>query len=177
MRREGRRHESKGLRLGIRRRLRCHSRVRADLRPRRPDPDVSHDGRSAHPQADAEDARSRPVRKYFQDATDKKGGYFSHIDPITLEPAQPIRWARTGAKKNWNSVGDHAPAYLINLYLATGEKEATPDFLESTRSTPSHVTSRTTMNSPFVQEKFFEDWSEGSAPGAGSRTAPSSGTT
>ena len=30
---------------------------------------------------------------------------------------------RNRAKKNWNSVGDHAPAYLINLFLATGEKE------------------------------------------------------
>ena len=29
----------------------------------------------------------------------------------------------TASRKNWNSVGDHAPAYLINLYLATGAKQ------------------------------------------------------
>ncbi|MFM7793187.1 MAG: N-acyl-D-glucosamine 2-epimerase, partial [Microcystis panniformis] len=42
------------------------------------------------------------------------GGYFSHLDPITLEPLSDALGANKG-KKNWNSVGDHAPAYLINL--------------------------------------------------------------
>src|SRR5690606_22859203 len=60
-------------------------------------------------------------------------------------------------KKNWNSVGDHAPAYLINLYLATGE-ERYAKMLEYTFDTitkyfPDYD------NSPFVQEKFYEDWS------------------
>lgn len=88
---------------------------------------------------------------------DKEGqGYFSHIDPITLDPrAESL--GRNRARKNWNSVGDHAPAYLINLYLATGEQKYA-DFLEYTFDTiakyfpdPDH--------SPFVQEKFYEDWS------------------
>ena len=48
------------------------------------------------------------------------GGYFSHLDPVTLDPRSESLGANKG-KKNWNSVGDHAPAYLINLYLATGE--------------------------------------------------------
>lgn len=86
----------------------------------------------------------------------EKGGYFSHLDPITLDPRSPSLGANC-AKKNWNSVGDHAPAYLINLYLATGEKRYA-DFLENTFDTitryfPDYE------HSPFVQEKFFEDWS------------------
>lgn len=85
------------------------------------------------------------------------GGYFSHIDPITLDPrAESL--GRNRARKNWNSVGDHAPAYLINLYLATGEQKYA-DFLEYTFDTiakyfPDYE------NSPFVQEKFYEDWSK-----------------
>lgn len=86
-----------------------------------------------------------------------KGGYFSHIDPISLDPrAESLQHNR--AKKNWNSVGDHAPAYLVNLYLATGE-ERYADFLVYTADTiakyfPDYD------NSPFVQERFFEDWSK-----------------
>ncbi len=57
--------------------------------------------------------------RFFLDK--EKGGYFSHLDPITLDPRSEALGANR-AKKNWNSVGDHAPAYLINLYLATGEE-------------------------------------------------------
>src|SRR5262249_14815064 len=61
------------------------------------------------------------------------GGYFSHIDPITFNPrAESLGQDR--ARKNWNSVGDHAPAYLINLWLATGE-DAHLDFLAYTADT------------------------------------------
>lgn len=84
------------------------------------------------------------------------GGYFSHIDPITLD-ARVESLGRNRARKNWNSVGDHAPAYLINLYLATGEK-AYADMLEYTFDTiEAHFPDY--ENSPFVQEKFMEDWS------------------
>jgi mannose/cellobiose epimerase-like protein (N-acyl-D-glucosamine 2-epimerase family) len=92
--------------------------------------------------------------KYFLDKSEK-GGYFSHIDPVTFSPhAECLGGNR--ARKNWNSVGDHAPAYLINLYLATGD-EAYARMLETTFDTivrrfPDYE------NSPFVQEKFFEDW-------------------
>jgi hypothetical protein len=83
------------------------------------------------------------------------GGYFSHIDPINLDPrSQSLGENR--AKKNWNSVGDHAPAYLINLYLATGE-ERYGRMLEYTFDTiAGHFPDYDC--SPFVQEKFFEDW-------------------
>lgn len=84
------------------------------------------------------------------------GGYFSHLDPVTLDPRSESL-GDNRAKKNWNSVGDHAPAYLINLWLATGKQEYA-DMLEYTFDTiverfPDYE------NSPFVQERFYEDWS------------------
>ncbi len=86
----------------------------------------------------------------------EKGGYFSHIDPITLDPRAPSL-QHNRAKKNWNSVGDHAPAYLINLYIATHDPKYA-SFLEHTFDTiTEHF--QDYENSPFVQEKFFEDWS------------------
>ncbi len=92
--------------------------------------------------------------KFFIDR--EQGGYFSHIDPLTLDPrAESL--GRNRARKNWNSVGDHAPAYLINLYLATGEPRYA-DFLEYTFDTiAKHFPDYD--HSPFVQEKFYEDWS------------------
>lgn len=92
--------------------------------------------------------------RYFLD-TSEKGGFFSHIDPITLSP-DCESLGQNRLKKNWNSVGDHAPAYLINLWLATG-KEEYADFLEHTFDTiekyfPDYE------HSPFVQERFYEDW-------------------
>jgi mannose/cellobiose epimerase-like protein (N-acyl-D-glucosamine 2-epimerase family) len=92
--------------------------------------------------------------RFYKD--NNQGGYFSHIDPVTLDPRSETLGANR-ARKNWNSVGDHAPAYLINLYLATGE-ERHLDFLVDTANTiarrfPDYE------NSPFVNERFFEDWS------------------
>ncbi|MEG4580084.1 AGE family epimerase/isomerase [Microcoleus sp. MON1_C5] len=91
--------------------------------------------------------------KFFLDK--EQGGYFSHIDALSLD-ARAESLGRNRARKNWNSVGDHAPAYLINLYLATGDQKYA-DFLEYTFDTiakyfPEYETS------PFVQEKFNEDW-------------------
>jgi mannose/cellobiose epimerase-like protein (N-acyl-D-glucosamine 2-epimerase family) len=93
--------------------------------------------------------------RFFLDR--EKGGYFSHLDPITLNPLSEMLGPNRG-KKNWNSVGDHAPAYLINLWLATGE-ERYAKMLEYTFDTicahfPDYE------HSPFVQEKFHEDWSQ-----------------
>jgi mannose/cellobiose epimerase-like protein (N-acyl-D-glucosamine 2-epimerase family)/anti-anti-sigma regulatory factor len=99
--------------------------------------------------------------EYYHDKSDK-GGFYSHIDPITLSAHTPSL-GRNQAKKNWNSVGDHAPAYLINLYLATGEKEYA-DFLEYTFDT---ISNRFPDygESPFVQERFHDDWSKDQAWG------------
>ena len=94
--------------------------------------------------------------RYYKDHS-PAGGYYSHIDPIMLD-AHSESLGRNRARKNWNSVGDHAPAYLINLWLATGEKEHA-DFLEYTFDTiAEHFPDY--ENSPFVQEKFFDDWSK-----------------
>jgi mannose/cellobiose epimerase-like protein (N-acyl-D-glucosamine 2-epimerase family) len=86
-----------------------------------------------------------------------KGGYYSHLDPITMDP-KSLSLGRNAGKKNWNSVGDHAPAYLINAYLATGEPKYA-DFLLYTGDTiyqyfPDYD------NSPFVNERFHDDWSK-----------------
>ena len=93
--------------------------------------------------------------KFYLDG--KKGGYFSHIDPVTFNPrAESL--GQDQARKNWNSVGDHAPAYLINLWLATGEKKYA-DFLAYTADMiVEHF--QDYEHSPFVQERFFEDWSK-----------------
>ena len=93
--------------------------------------------------------------KYFKD-TSEYGGYFSHIDPYNLDPrAASLKHNR--ARKNWNSVGDHAPAYLINLWLATGEQPHA-DMLEYTFDTITKYF-QDYDNSPFVNERFHEDWS------------------
>src|SRR5205823_13259850 len=49
------------------------------------------------------------------------GGYFSHLDYVTMRPDADVL-KRDGVynnrmKKNWNSIGDHIPAYLVNLLL------------------------------------------------------------
>lgn len=88
---------------------------------------------------------------------DKNGeGYYSHIDPVMLSP-DSTSLGPNRMRKNWNSVGDHAPAYLINLYLATEEKKY-KDFLEYTADTiTTHFPDY--ENSPFVNERFMDDWS------------------
>jgi len=104
--------------------------------------------------------------KHFKDTTNfsdgtPRRGYYSHIDPVTFDPLSPALddGARTNRdRKNWNSVGDHIPAYLVNLFLATGE-DRFADMLEDQCDTiakyfPDYD------NSPFVQEKFFGDWSK-----------------
>jgi len=92
--------------------------------------------------------------RHFRDQAG--GGFFSHVDPATLDPRSP-RLGGNRARKNWNSVGDHAPAYLINAYLATGRA----DLRELIVETADTITARfpDDEHSPFVQERFHEDWS------------------
>lgn len=93
--------------------------------------------------------------KHYKDPD--KGGYYSHIHAVTLS-AHEESLGRNKAKKNWNSVGDHAPAYLINLWLAT-QNERYHKMLEDTFDTiTSHFPDY--EESPFVQEKFYDDWSK-----------------
>jgi mannose/cellobiose epimerase-like protein (N-acyl-D-glucosamine 2-epimerase family) len=96
----------------------------------------------------------RLFEKFFRDHAG--GGYYSHIDPIQLRPDSDTLGFNK-SRKNWNSVGDHAPAYLINALLATGD-ERYAEMLERTFDTiverfPDYD------NSPFVNERFQTDWS------------------
>ncbi len=92
--------------------------------------------------------------RFFKDT--KGEGYYSHIDPVLLSP-HSSSLGPNASRKNWNSVGDHAPAYLINLYLAT-EEQKYKDFLEYTADTiTAHFPDY--ENSPFVNERFMDDWS------------------
>jgi mannose/cellobiose epimerase-like protein (N-acyl-D-glucosamine 2-epimerase family) len=105
------------------------------------------------------DDTEKTIKLFNEFLLDKseQGGYFSHLDPLTLDPLSDSLGQNKGTK-NWNSVGDHAPAYLINLWLATGKQEYA-DMLESTFDTiEKHFPDD--ENSPFVQERFFQDWSK-----------------
>jgi mannose/cellobiose epimerase-like protein (N-acyl-D-glucosamine 2-epimerase family)/anti-anti-sigma regulatory factor len=92
--------------------------------------------------------------KYFLDRN--LGGYFSHLDPVTFDP-RVESLGHNRARKNWNSVGDHAPAYLINLWLATGDDRYADMLVYTADTIATHFPDY--ENSPFVNEKFFEDWS------------------
>ncbi|MEU8693801.1 AGE family epimerase/isomerase [Streptomyces sp. NPDC048665] len=106
------------------------------------------------------DATLRLFDKFFLDR--EQGGYFSHVDPILFR-ADHESLGPNKDRKNWNSVGDHAPAYLVNLYLATGD-ERYAHMLEYTFDTiVEHFPDR--KNSPFVQERFHRDWSHDTSHG------------
>ncbi|NUR92832.1 MAG: N-acyl-D-glucosamine 2-epimerase [Nonomuraea sp.] len=98
------------------------------------------------------DGTLRLFRKFFRDPD--RGGYYSHIDPILLDPNHESLGPNR-SRKNWNSVGDHAPAYLINLYLATGD-ERHAEMLEETFDLI--VKHMPRQDSPYVQERFHADW-------------------
>src|SRR3954447_659163 len=91
--------------------------------------------------------------RFFLDP--ERGGFYSHLDPITFD-GKSESLGRNRGKKNWNSVGDHAPAYLINAYLGTG-REDLADFLAYTADTI--VDHFVEPGTPFVNERFHEDWS------------------
>ena len=92
--------------------------------------------------------------RYFLDK--EKGGYFSHVDPINLDPRDESL-THNRARKNWNSIGDHVPAFLINLYLATGDERWATMLTYVADLIAEHLPDYD--NSPFMQEKFHEDWS------------------
>lgn len=98
------------------------------------------------------DATLRLFHRFFRDP--ERGGYYSHVDPVLLSPHQEsLRHNRS--RKNWNSIGDHAPAYLINLYLATGDERHADMLAETFDLITEHFPRE---DSPFVQERFHRDW-------------------
>ncbi|TAJ12808.1 N-acyl-D-glucosamine 2-epimerase [Marinilabiliaceae bacterium JC017] len=105
---------------------------------------------------------------YFKD--NQQGGYFSHVDPSSFYWDTP-RLGINRAKKNWNSIGDHIPAYLINIILAL---EPSPVVVRqypyqemlATLKTMLEETSELILDKfpdpdpqvPYVNERFFRDW-------------------
>eukprot|EP01105_Mastigella_eilhardi_P027929 TRINITY_DN888_c0_g1_i3.p1 TRINITY_DN888_c0_g1~~TRINITY_DN888_c0_g1_i3.p1 ORF type:complete len:670 (-),score=122.70 TRINITY_DN888_c0_g1_i3:1427-3436(-) len=94
--------------------------------------------------------------KFYRDPD--QGGYFSHVMPSNFSPhdEQLENLGHNKDRKNWNSIGDHAPAYLINAWLATGDMR----FLEFLKRSFDDVCKHFVVDdgSPFVQERFFADW-------------------
>ncbi|MFJ6700842.1 AGE family epimerase/isomerase [Streptomyces sp. NPDC091272] len=93
--------------------------------------------------------------RFFHDP--RMGGYYSHIDPVTLSPHHD-GLGPNHARKNWNSVGDHAPAYLINLYLATGEDRYLRMLEHTFDMIVTYLPDRAPGAGPFVNERFHADW-------------------
>ncbi len=98
-----------------------------------------------------------------------QGGWFSHVDYSTLRPDRN-RNAINNLKKNWNSVGDHIPAYLINVLLALDPLPDEPPLeLAQLRDTARDMLIEATdliltkfpdpdPAIPFVNERFYADW-------------------
>lgn len=93
--------------------------------------------------------------EYYQDKG-QYGSYYSHLDPDSFDARDP-KLGHNQSRKNWNSVGDHAPAYLINLCLATGEKRWEDMLVRTADTIAEHFPDYDF--SPFMNEKFNEDWS------------------
>lgn len=93
-------------------------------------------------------------------------GYFSHIDCATFKPDSAVLGDNC-SKKNWNSIGDHTPAYLLNLLLAI---ENIPNNELSTLSKQCKKMQKQMADLitekfpdpdasiPYVRERFYRDW-------------------
>lgn len=96
------------------------------------------------------------------------GGYYSHLDPVTMRPDSPAL-GENQSRKNWNSVGDHIPAYLVNLILTLDplpEGEARSMLADLYRTCLSILNETSSLicekfpdpNSDYVIERFYSDW-------------------
>ena len=97
-----------------------------------------------------------------------KGGYYSHIDPVTMRP-DAEQLGNNRSQKNWNSVGDHIPAYLVNLILTLDplpQGDARP-ILENLLQRCLGILEETSElivekfpdgQSDYVNERFTADW-------------------
>ena len=97
------------------------------------------------------------------------GGYVSHLDPITMRPDTP-KLGDNRMRKNWNSIGDHIPAYLVNVVLAL---DPVPHGDAMTRGLDEMAAHAINMlddlltlivekfpdeKSDYVNERFYADW-------------------
>ncbi|GJD22069.1 N-acyl-D-glucosamine 2-epimerase [Rivularia sp. IAM M-261] len=107
--------------------------------------------------------------KYYID-TSEYGGYFSHLDYATLTTDSEAL-GDNKSKKNWNSVGDHMPAYLINLILALDPIPKSPDtqfLIEFVDICKKMLDEQTKLivekfpdanpEIPYINERFHQDW-------------------
>ena len=97
------------------------------------------------------------------------GGYFSHIDYATFSPHSP-NLGNNRSRKNWNSIGDHLPAYLINLVLAldplpvgreqelAGFRDLCLDIISRTSNLIVDKFPDRNPNIPYVNERFDAEW-------------------
>ncbi len=117
----------------------------------------------------------RAFNAFFRDAQESINnypgyeGYFSHIDPITTSSKTPAL-GKNQLHKNWNSIGDHIPAYLINLILALeplpmGANRELTDALKISKELLDRVTTLIiekfpdpNQEIPYVNERFHADW-------------------
>ncbi|WP_437924833.1 hypothetical protein WMF37_38310 [Sorangium sp. So ce291] len=98
-----------------------------------------------------------------------QGGYYSHIDHLTLRPDRNRR-EENNLRKNWNSIGDHIPAYLVNVILALEPlpDEGREDMRQLLQQSQRMLHDVTTLilekfpdpdpSIPYVNERFHGDW-------------------
>jgi hypothetical protein len=99
------------------------------------------------------------------------GDYFSHLDYVTMTWDSEAL-GHNQARKNWNSIGDHIPAYLVNLILAIEPLPVHAYSYEDLHTFITickkilHTTSSIILQKfpdpnpdvPFVNERFFRNW-------------------
>jgi mannose/cellobiose epimerase-like protein (N-acyl-D-glucosamine 2-epimerase family) len=102
--------------------------------------------------------------QYYRD-NGKDKGFYSHIDPIDfnfdslwLEPGM----GNNRSKKNWNSVGDHTPAYMLNLMLAIQDiPELDKEFnyyKDIQKEMADLILEKFYQKDTYIKERFFKDW-------------------
>lgn len=97
-------------------------------------------------------------------------GYFSHLDYATMRP-DTDHLGQNRLRKNWNSIGDHIPAYLVNLLAALhplpegrnleGVRQLRDRCLWMIKETSELIVTHfpdPDPNVPFVNERFHADW-------------------
>ncbi|MEO5356764.1 MAG: AGE family epimerase/isomerase [Nitrospirae bacterium YQR-1] len=98
---------------------------------------------------------------YYRDT--KLKGFFSHIDPVNFRHDSIGLQEFNRNKKNWNSVGDHAPAYMINLLLATEDialyKDDYKYYKDLQEEQAELICDKFIDNdSLYIKERFLADW-------------------
>jgi mannose/cellobiose epimerase-like protein (N-acyl-D-glucosamine 2-epimerase family) len=93
-----------------------------------------------------------------------RGGWFSHAG--AGGPRDP-GLGPDRARKTIGSVGGHVPAYLADLAAATGDERWTRRLADVASTLVRHFGDY--ENSPFLQERFHEDWTREQDGGPGGR--------